>query len=357
MVINKETIRSIINSILDKDKTDIDILKNTILDLIEESTDYIIEYSSVLLILKEIDQSEEYEVLDLRIKPLKENLIENGLRTESEKSMYKILEYISLEIPRINDVKQLEKFKELANGQLQETRKKNRTFTKQIDDYREKVNRTQSEFISIMSIFSAVIIAFFSGSNLLGNSLESIDKANKFKLITIILIIGIVMFNVIYMLLYTVSKITEKKISSDKKDYSKCQNCEQRDASCYIKEYPLPIYYNLCTVYGLINISIMYYFDKFNLLSKWTNSNGFLVIIIYGIAITISISVFIAICFFIQSISSCNIPECGKSTFDQTKASNNSISQSINSMIGIKGIVDIIKKEELVDSEKKNKKD
>lgn len=74
-------------------------------------------------------------------------------------------------------------------------------------------NNLNTNVISIVGIFSAIIFVFFGGLNNLSNAFAELKSGVDIENIAIIsIIIGMVMFNIIFLLLYCISKMTNSNI-------------------------------------------------------------------------------------------------------------------------------------------------
>lgn len=79
-----------------------------------------------------------------------------------------------------------------------------------IEDTQQKLQRN---YISILGIFAAVVVAFMSGSAFSSSVLENIDKASIYRISFIVLLIGFFLFNLVcalFIFLNRVSKIDNK---------------------------------------------------------------------------------------------------------------------------------------------------
>ena len=75
------------------------------------------------------------------------------------------------------------------------------------------------------------------------------------------------MFNVIFMLLYSVSKIINKSIWSSKKINS-CNGCTSSlTLKCIINKYPIVYFFNLSTIATMFITIIAFIIDKYNILT------------------------------------------------------------------------------------------
>lgn len=65
----------------------------------------------------------------------------------------------------------------------------------------------QTEMILILTIFAAIIMTFSGGLTFLGNALAGMKDTDPYKISFVILLCGIVMFNMIFYLLHTIDRI------------------------------------------------------------------------------------------------------------------------------------------------------
>lgn len=185
--------------------------------------------------------------------------------SEIDNNLVHILNHILLEVPRASEL-------EYLKSEARRTQKNNNGIRNEIKEYKkilsecqENISSAQSEFISILSIFAAVIIAFLGGMSLIGSALNNMDNVSKYRLIFVLLTIGFIMFNVIYMLLYIVSKLVHGKIYMEKKE---CKGCEERKISnCLINRHPLLFYYNYFSSVSIFIVFLLYNIDNYNIFS------------------------------------------------------------------------------------------
>jgi len=98
---------------------------------------------------------------------------------------------------------------EKKNKMLQEDLKQ---ATKELNDARQSVSSVQTELIAVLSIFAAIVLTFSGSLSLLGSIFSEISKAPVFKSILFLLLVGLVVSNIIFLLLYIVGKITNRNI-------------------------------------------------------------------------------------------------------------------------------------------------
>lgn len=77
------------------------------------------------------------------------------------------------------------------------------------EEIAEKVKNSEKEYISILGIFSAVVLSFNGGMLFSSSVLENISNASIFRITLISLILGLILINVIYLLILFIVNITK----------------------------------------------------------------------------------------------------------------------------------------------------
>ena len=201
--------------------------------------------------------------------------------TEYARKILKLEDHIRLEILRAQHLKDVQNNNaarlirriNILSKNTNEYTKKFNSLNKQYEKQRESVDGLNSQIISVIGIFSAIVITFFGGINFIESVLNSINKVSKYRLVFAILITGFVMFNTIFMLLNFISKLTNKNIRSFCEHYieeNKCRyNCaNKKRIKCIRVKHPTIYWVNIIFIFGIIGITIMYYLDYFNVLTK-----------------------------------------------------------------------------------------
>lgn len=226
-----------------------------------------------------------------------------------------IINHIILEVPRANEFDSIEsqtkkhaqqnrEFRQMQrdfNSKIESSNKDFKAMKNEFDRFENRIGNIQNEFIGILSIFSAIIIAFFGGIQVLGSVLTNVKDSNFYLLTMITIIIGLILFNVIYMLLYTISKIISKNIGIS---ISKCEQCGNKNRlNCLISKYPIAFWYNSLSFFILIITFTIYNLDKY-LIIKYT-SDSFIWMISnkkYINLLLICLALIILVCLFIKFI-------------------------------------------------------
>jgi hypothetical protein len=185
-------------------------------------------YSAFLPFIAEINASNNTYSLDYlseNLQVLSTYVSENqDILGNTQQSLFKLCDHLNLEIARITTYSN--------DSKIQDTEAKFKVMTqklaeasKETQDASERAKTLQTEVVSVLSIFSAIVIAFFGGMNFISSAISSIEKVHIFKSILICLTCGIVMLNIIFLLLYFVGKITKRNIYAIcKTAYCTCKN-------------------------------------------------------------------------------------------------------------------------------------
>lgn len=220
----------------------------------------VVEYSNVLDKIKKLD-SETKDILYKNISSYKssEEVIDIKIK--------KLVDYVLMEIQRSIDQDNIKNQVQTMKNIIAEFKTAERQNRQKMDTHETKMEKMQGEFITILSIFSAVIIAFFGGISILGSVFSNVHNISRYKLIFTILALGFIMFNLIYMLLYTISKIIGKSINININS-ELCLSCtDDSFIKCLRRKYPIVFFYNITTLFLCITIFISYLFDKYNFIS------------------------------------------------------------------------------------------
>lgn len=161
------------------------------------------------------------------------------------------------------NIKLGQKMDEITKGYETIENKYNNLLNKQ----KRQINGLHNNLISVLGIFSAVIVAFFGGLSILGSVLQNMHNVSKYRLCFIVLLIAFFMFNVIFMLLRVIAKITDKEISASC-NKELCLECgKQPGWKCVKNKYPMCFWYNAICL-GLMGVLfIMYIIDSYNVVS------------------------------------------------------------------------------------------
>ena len=133
---------------------------------------------------------------------------------------------IVLDLEKLYDHIALEEERLINNGNVIQNSKNEiernviNTFNNIIDNFQNKVdevsNSLNANIITVVGLFSAIIFVFFGGaialSELINGILKLKEKDDLTLPLIVLLTVGFILFNIIFLLLYSVSKIVDKNI-------------------------------------------------------------------------------------------------------------------------------------------------
>ncbi|MDD3794694.1 MAG: hypothetical protein PHE06_01750 [Lachnospiraceae bacterium] len=179
-------------------------------------------YSDIFSVLTQVNQNPEFG--DINILGQNLDVIRNGYQPKNKAedghsinisdAINKLYDHVNLDIARIlysdaGDWK-LSGRENILNLQSQVS-----SISTSIDDVQknaeEKIRNQQKEYISILGIFAAVVLAFTGGIAFSTSVLENIAQASAYRTILVALIIGLVLINILFGLFYYINKIVTKE--------------------------------------------------------------------------------------------------------------------------------------------------
>jgi hypothetical protein len=165
----------------------------------------------------------------------------------------KLNDHVNLETIRLSRMDKIKFIGDRASDdrtQAETILKENET---KVAELQNSVNGFHTQSITILGIFSGLVIGFSTGSNLIVKTFENINNLNFFKMILYIVAIGFVLFNVLFMLMYCVSKISNHSIAVGcrNRDCNSCPRCNNMVAKLNQK-YPYVLWFNILLILCII---------------------------------------------------------------------------------------------------------
>ena len=174
-------------------------------------------YSLLFPILSMIDNGRgDLNILLENIRALKGAYCSNIERSSDNKDKFiKLYDHTTLEILRINYNKRI-------NNQLisldKKIDEKSENLSRVAEDISSKLGKNekrqdelQRNYISILGIFSSIVLAFTAGTTFSNSVLQNINSVSVFRLIIISLIIAFFTYNIIWVLIDFLRDVCDKK--------------------------------------------------------------------------------------------------------------------------------------------------
>ncbi len=184
------------------------------------------------------------------------NVYFNSEKTILAKIM-KLSDHINLEIIRLGRMDKIKFIGDKASEDRRQAEDLLKENHEKVEELQNSVNGFHSQSITILGIFAGLVISFSAISNLGLKTFENINTLNFYKTIFYLLILGLIIFDTVFMLMYTVSKISNHSISVGCK-HRDCNDCPQ--CNNFINKlnhkYPYILWFNIIIVIFIVVLAI-----------------------------------------------------------------------------------------------------
>ena len=187
------------------------------------------------------------------------------------KSVVKLKDHIDLEIMRYNLNDEANDRLETAFESAEELNKTTSFLSDEVVelqgkswDFQNKMESLNTQSITILSIFAGLVFVFTGGLSFISTALQILNDASVYKLTFVLSLIGMLMFDLIFLFFYMIAKLTDKNISSpcikthnQACDWvDECQNCNiiQR----YLRRFHYVIIPNIFFISTMIGTVIIW---------------------------------------------------------------------------------------------------
>lgn len=125
----------------------------------------------------------------------------------------KLADHIKLENIRLARMDTIKYIGEKATGQSKSTEKKIARAGNDVKNLKKDVKAFHSQSITILGIFSGLVFTFSAAVSFLSGTFSNINNMNCFRMVLYLLIVGLIFFNVVFMLMYAIAKISDHSIA------------------------------------------------------------------------------------------------------------------------------------------------
>jgi len=254
------------------------------------SENYRHEYSKITRVLFSLPNSEERDYLLEKLKMIDESMS----NYETKKRLHKLSDHIELENIRMSELEKISRKAIQASKSIEDIKDniedevrniENKTFeienetnksSKKLEGIQKNLKNNTTESITILSIFAGVVMAFTGGFSYISQAIAALNQIGPYRAGIFIILIGMIMFDVIFLLLYMIGKLTERYIGSRGKCHNPEQGCKNKSITCSANRYPYVVWFNLISSIIILTIINLYCIDRYNILSRinnfiWTN--------------------------------------------------------------------------------------
>ncbi|MGL4571966.1 MAG: hypothetical protein ACRCVJ_12975 [Clostridium sp.] len=235
-------------------------------------------YADVSTYVSEVNEG-DIEYLIYNLQCIYNNFDKKG-DLENKLKVFKIIDHIELESNReveisvsstVDIVQKISgAMKENLQTALNKMEIKEKEINSIINEEKKSIENIQNNMIAVLGIFSAIIVAFFGGLSFLGGVLDNMHNVSAYRLTFISCVFLIGLFNIVFILLYCVAKLTDKKLWSNCTNCSTCENNKKipllgESFNCLFKKYPFVIIYNALMGFLVLLLYAMFIIDKYDI--------------------------------------------------------------------------------------------
>lgn len=179
-------------------------------------------YSDIFTVLSQIKQGDKngsVEVLGQNIAEIRkgykaQNHTQNGELIDISDKIKKLYDHLSLDIARMgysdaNDWKlmQVETVSDIK-AQLASQISASKVIDEHLEQVDGKLEKSQRDYIAILGIFASIVLSFTGGLAFSSSVIENLHKASIYRILTVSIIIGIVLVNILFALFYYLDRLT-----------------------------------------------------------------------------------------------------------------------------------------------------
>lgn len=164
---------------------------------------------------------------------------------EKSKKFYKLLDHVSLESMRLNRMAKVEYFSDEAAIQKQEVEKIYHEIEKKVSKLNKRVDHSYGQIVSILGIFTAIVLSCVFAFQFFQSSLNVLSDVNFYKVLFFCLIISFTIFNLVFMLLFVIGKLSGMSLAVN---YNIGKAKHKNALNMLRVKYPYVFYFNVVIV-------------------------------------------------------------------------------------------------------------
>lgn len=239
------------------------------------SNNYRHEYSKITRVLFLVNDSDGRDFLIEKL-----NIIECILKNyDAKKGIQKLKDHIQLENIRMSELEKISQraisasdninlIKEEIESKVNEVAKNIKNSEEDLEKVQKDLKDSTTQSITILSIFAGVVMAFTGGMSYISQALASLKEIGPYRSGAFILLIGIIIFDVIFLLIYMIGKLTDRYIGSKRNCSNPELGCNKKTIWCSANRYQYVTFFNLIGFIAMITIINLYCIDRYDYLAK-----------------------------------------------------------------------------------------
>ncbi|MBD8976826.1 hypothetical protein [Veillonella magna] len=161
-------------------------------------------YSNIFAVITEIDGDSGKATSERDIVTLQQNInvlysccIDGDFSEEFKLCLRKLYDHVNLDIARLEYTKRL----------VDKINESNTITNNELRGVKAKAEQMQKEYVTILGIFSSIVLTFVAGMFFSSAVLSNIDKTTIYRLVFVMSLIGLMLFNLFHFLLDYIQRI------------------------------------------------------------------------------------------------------------------------------------------------------
>lgn len=247
----EDLFKRVVSSVI-LDDQELDMITAELCDIYSDS-EFRHSYAEISLVIEEFSPDQR-DALSSHITAMKDRADvflaksgkSEGVCIEIKKRILKLRDHVDLECLRIGRIDRVEYIGKTASnelsaadGKLKETEERARELEKRVSQYHD-------QSIAILGIFAGLVVTFSGAIQFLSSSFSNLSDTSVKNITLFVSLSFFFLFNVIFLLMYCISKISGKSIAANC-EFRSCGNC--RNCKTFWgrvkKKYPFIFWFDL----------------------------------------------------------------------------------------------------------------
>lgn len=231
--------------------SDLDDYTGEIID-IYSNVNFRHSYAEMSLILEGF-KPDERDALSANLMEISKNVetvlsqksVSDEVKMSIQSKVFKLCDHVDLECLRLTRMDKVEYIGKTASDELSAADGKLKETEDRAARLDSRVSKQQEQSIAILGIFSGLVVTFSGAIQFASSSLENLNDISALKITYFICFSFLFLFNIIFLLMYCISKISGSSIATTCKKTSceKCGKCKTAFGRAK-KKYPYVIWFN-----------------------------------------------------------------------------------------------------------------
>ncbi len=213
-------------------------------------------YAEMSLILEGF-KPDERDALSANLMEISKNLetvlsqksVSDEVKMSIRAKVFKLCDHVDLECLRLTRMDKVEYIGKTASDELSAADGKLKETEERAARLDSRVSKQQEQSIAILGIFAGLVVTFSGAIQFASSSLENLNDISALKITYFVCFSFLFLFNIIFLLMYCISKISGSSIATNCKKNSceKCGKCKTVFGRTK-KKYPYVFWFNVIEV-------------------------------------------------------------------------------------------------------------